>query len=173
MKVPACEELPSGALEPEPGWLPMGPWPFPQGRPGHFVVGDDEGKRFRVRYYRDANENVFHGKIWFGPGTEGPPLHAHGGSMAAVLDEVLGTACWVAGIPVVAGTLTVRYRKMLPLCRVVLAEAVIGARRGRSIRVDGRLYDEAGTYTEAEAVYVAIDAKVASALKDAMRSRGG
>ena len=152
----------------------MGPWPFPHGRPGRFVVGDDEGKRFRVRYYRDASDaSLFHGKIWFGPGTEGPPLHAHGGAMAAVLDEVLGTACWVAGIPVVAGTLTVRYRRMLPLCQVVLAEGTIGSRGGRSIRVDGRLYDDGGTYTEAEAVYVAIDGKVASTLKDAMRAREG
>jgi len=167
--------MPSDALAPEPGWRPMGPWPFPQGRPGRFVVGDDEGKRFRVRYYRDADDpNVFHGKIWFGPGTEGPPMHAHGGSMAAVLDEVLGTACWVAGIPVLAGTLTVRYRKMLPLCRTVRAVATIVGQSGRSVRVEGRLYDEGDTtYTEAEAVYVVVEGKVADALREAMQSRGG
>ena len=173
MVEPSCEEIQSDALAPEPGWAPMGPWPFPHGRPGQFVVGDDSGNRFRIRYYRDAvDPHVFHGKVWFGPGTEGPPMHAHGGAMAAVLDEALGTACWVAGIAVVAGTLTTRYRKMLPLCRVVLVEARIEGRGGRSVRVVGRLYDANGTYTEAEAVYVAIEGQLAEDLKSAMVERG-
>ncbi len=159
-------------LAPEDGWAPLGPWPFPHGRPGRFVVGDDGGDRFRIRYYRDAKDRkTIHGKAWFGPGTEGPPLHAHGGSTAALMDEALGVACWVAGIPVLAGTLTTRYQKMLPLERVVNIEASVVSQEGRSVHVVGRLYDQDGTYTQAEGVYVQIDAKIANALKEAIAVR--
>ena len=37
-----------------------------------------------------------------GPPIEGPPGHAHGGSMAAVLDEAMGAAAWMEGHLVVA-----------------------------------------------------------------------
>jgi len=45
-----------------------------------FVSGEPEGNRFRVRYYKDLEQHL-KARVWFGPETEGPPGHAHGGSV--------------------------------------------------------------------------------------------
>ena len=42
----------------------MGPWPFPHGKPGRFVCGDERGERFLVGYYRDAADaDTLHAKF--------------------------------------------------------------------------------------------------------------
>src|SRR5690348_6934184 len=48
-------------------------------------------------------------------GVEGPKAHSHGGFLATVLDETMGSSCWYNGLPVLAANLTVRYRKSVPL----------------------------------------------------------
>jgi acyl-coenzyme A thioesterase PaaI-like protein len=112
----------------------------------------------KVRWYVRESDEALVGKIWFGPGAQGPPGHAHGGSMAAVLDEALGSACWVAGHSVLAAELTTRFRKMLPLGEVVTAEASIGRVDGRKIYPEGRLIADDGTvYAEATGLFVEID----------------
>jgi hypothetical protein len=77
-------------LDGEPGWEPFDA-PALVGGSLRFVSGDRTGARFRMRYFRDDAGHLV-ARVWFGPETEGPPDHAHGGSIAAVLDEVLGLA---------------------------------------------------------------------------------
>lgn len=88
---------------------------FRSGIDPSFVSGDPFGNRIRVRYFKRERDGALVGKVWFGPGAEGPPGHAHGGSMAAVLDEALGAAAWMSGHPVVAAKLVTVFRRMLPL----------------------------------------------------------
>lgn len=134
----------------------MGDWPFPHGMPGRFVVGDPTGERFVARYYRDADDpERLHGKIWFGPGCEGPPLHAHGGAMAAVLDEVLGTLCWLTDRPVVAAQLDTSFRAMLPIGTIVHADARVAGQGRRSVKLEGRLFTPGGPeFASARGVFV-------------------
>ena len=80
-----------------------------------FVSGDPSGHRLNVRYYLRSADGVLRAKVLFGPGTQGPPGHAHGGSMAALLDEAMGGAAWLAGHPVVAAQLNIKFSRMLPL----------------------------------------------------------
>lgn len=70
-------------------------------------------------------------RVWFGPSTEGPLGHVHGGSMAAVLDEAMGVSAWIAGQTVVAAKLAVKYRTMLPLGKVTTIEAWISSVKGK------------------------------------------
>jgi len=129
-------------FSPEPGWEPLEmPRSFGSGR--SFVSGEPAGDRLRVHYFRRISDGMFVAKAWFGPGAEGPPGHAHGGSMAAVLDEVMGFACWVAGHPVVAATITVNFMKRLPLEQVFVAEAYVTGVEGQKVFASGRLYDPA------------------------------
>lgn len=168
------DPLPPDALDPEPGWLPLGPWPFPTGKPGKFVSGDDSGTRYRLRYYRDATDpECLHGKIWFGPGAEGPPNHAHGGSMAALLDEVAGMAAWAAGIPVVAATLTTHFKRMLPLGKVVQAESHIVSRKDRRVSIEARLFDGDEVYATAEGLFMVISEDMGRRLDKVAKARGG
>lgn len=144
-------------LDGETGWVPFDA-PSLVGGSLRFVSGDPEGNRFRVRYYRD-DELHLHARIWFGPETGGPPGHAHGGSVAAVLDEALGLAAWAAGYPVVVGNLNINFRSMLPLEKVVTVESRVVSIKGRKIVVHGRVFCEDTVYADAECLCITIPAK--------------
>ena len=118
-----------------------------------FVSGEPEGNRYRVKYYRNANQ-CLRARIWFGPETEGPPGHCHGGSLAAVMDEVLGLAAWTQGYPVVVGNLNVNFRNMLPLKQVVTVESKVISVEGRKVMVKGRICSGEVIYAEAECLCI-------------------
>lgn len=136
-------------------WVPFDA-PSLVGKSLRFVSGDPHGNRFRLRFYRDGNNDLV-ALVWFGEETEGPPEHAHGGSMAAVMDEVLGLAAWAAGHPIVVGNLNIHFRKLLPLKIVVRVETEIVSVKGRKVLVRGRLCDDAGSlYAEADCLCIRI-----------------
>ena len=141
-------------LSPEPGWSEF---PAAQGMGGNrsFVSGDPDGDRLRARYYRRDADNAWVGKVWFGPGAEGPPEHAHGGSTAAVLDEAMGGAVWMAGHLAVAAQITLHYRNMLPLGTVALVEAKVDRVDGRKVFVHGKIQGPDGQlYCESDGVLI-------------------
>jgi acyl-coenzyme A thioesterase PaaI-like protein len=144
-------------LEGETSWVPFDA-PSLVGASLRFVSGDPDGERFRVRYYKDAEQHL-KARIWFGPETEGPPGHAHGGSMAAVLDEVLGLAAWAAGYPIVVGNLNISFRNLLPLQKVVTVECKLVSAEGRKVMVHGRIFCEKTTYAAAECLCITIPGK--------------
>ncbi len=143
------------------------------GRGPVFVSGEPAGDRLRVRYFRRRSDGAMIAKAWFGPGSEGPPGHAHGGSIAAVLDEAMGLAAWVAGHAVVAGRLTTTFRAMLPLNREYTVEAWIERCSGRKITTKCHLTDGEQIYAEGEALFVKLDAEKLSILFDEARSDAG
>jgi len=144
-------------LSGEAGWTSFDA-PALVGESLRFVSGDPDGNRFRVRYYRDEAQHL-KARIWFGPETEGPPGHAHGGSMAAVLDEVLGLAAWAAGYPIVVGNLNVSFRNLLPLQKVVTVESRVISAEGRKVMVHGRIFCGEAVYAEGECLCITIPEK--------------
>jgi acyl-coenzyme A thioesterase PaaI-like protein len=146
-QLPCLKELPE--LAGEPGWPPFDA-PALVGDSLRFVSGDPTGKRFRVRYYRDLESQLV-ARVWFGPETEGPPGHALGGSIAAVLDEVLGLAAWAAGYAIVVGKLNIHFQKLLPLRTVVEVRSKIVSAEGRKVMVHG------GIHGPGEVVYAEAD----------------
>ena len=120
-----------------------------------FVSGDPAGSRYRVRYYRDQQQQL-KARVWFGPDTEGPPGHAHGGAVAAVLDEVLGLSAWAAGYPIVVANLNVSFRNLLPLKTVVTVDSENVSVDGRKVMVKGCVRSGATIYAEAECLCIAI-----------------
>lgn len=141
-------------LSGEAGWTPFDA-PSLVGESLRFVSGEPDGNRFRVRYYRDEEQQL-KARIWFGPETEGPPGNAHGGSMAAVLDEVLGLAAWAAGYSIVVGNLNVSFRNLLPLQQVVTVESRIISAEGRKVKVNGRICRGETLYAEGECLCITI-----------------
>lgn len=144
-------------LSGETDWTPFDAAAF-VGSSLRFVSSDPEGYRFRVRYYLDSSQHL-KAKVWFGPETEGPPGHAHGGAMAAVVDEVLGLAAWAAGYSIVIGNLNVNFRNMLPLHKVVSVETKVVSVEGRKVMVHGRIYCEKTTYAVGECLCITIQPK--------------
>lgn len=104
-----------------------------------FVSGDKQSPRIRAAYFFRAVDHAVVGRAWFGPGAEGPPKHAHGGSMAALLDEVMGFACWLKGHRVLAKKIEISFLRSLPLDTVVTFEGAIVAVDGKSITSAGKL----------------------------------
>ncbi len=139
----------------EPGWdhLTM-PRQFGSGR--SFVSGEPEGDRLRIYYYLRTEDGALCAKVWFGLGAEGPPGHAHGGSMAAVLDEAMGFIAWVSGHPVVAANINITFRKRLPLEEVLEVEARIHAVEDSKVIVKGRIHDPktSRVFAEGEGLFI-------------------
>lgn len=126
----------------------------------------------RLRWYVRESDAATIGRVWFGPGAQGPPGHAHGGSLAAVLDEALGSACWVAGHAVVAADLHTTFHQMLPLSRVYTAEAWVDRVDGRKIHPRGRIVDAEGTvYASATGVFIEMGAEQFEALAEKLGER--
>jgi acyl-coenzyme A thioesterase PaaI-like protein len=124
-----------------------------------FVSGDASGLRLNIRYYQRQDDLALRGKVIFGPGTQGPPDHAHGGSQAALLDEAMGGAAWLAGHPVVAASLNISFLKMLPLNTPCFVEAHVTAVDGRKVSTTGAIRSRDGqtTYSEGTALFIALD----------------
>src|SRR6185369_4259517 len=111
---PAGQAVSADPMGPELGWSAVSPFRDLASRTS-FVSGDGNEHRLRVSYYIREADGALVGKAWFGPEAEGPPGCAHGGSIAAVLDEAMGAAAWMRGNPVVVRTLSVEFRSLLPL----------------------------------------------------------
>jgi acyl-coenzyme A thioesterase PaaI-like protein len=123
------------------------------------VSGDQTGNRLRVNYFRDQEQALI-ARVWFGPVTEGPPGHAHGGSISAVLDEVLGLAAWAAGHSVVVGNLNISFRQLLPIQMVVQVNTRLISVQGRKVLVHGEVCSLDGiVYATGEALCIKITAK--------------
>ena len=112
-----------------------------------FLTSDE---RVTIRYFRTTLEGQIGGFVRMGAGTEGPPRHAHGGSMASVLDEAMGFACWLHEMPVLAARIEVDFRAPLPIPALVQVVGEITRIEGRKIStkasltaLDGRVFSEA------------------------------
>jgi acyl-coenzyme A thioesterase PaaI-like protein len=109
------------------------------GHPPKFVSFGQESNRLLIRFFRQLSDNTLKGRVWFGPLCEGPPRTAHGGSVAAVLDEAMGQAGWLAKLPVVAAKIEVNFRKMLPLGRIMNLHAEVTRVDGRKVFIAARI----------------------------------
>jgi acyl-coenzyme A thioesterase PaaI-like protein len=139
------------AAAPEPGWVPVVPFPSPEGTFLH------EGDRVRLAYFRKPNEPELYAKAWFGKKTMGPPGHVHGGAMAAALDEAMGAVCWMNGRKVVAATLSVNFIAMLPIETETILEARIDRIEGRKIYTAAKLIGAAGKpVSEGEGLFIVL-----------------
>nr|WP_040510958.1 PaaI family thioesterase [Gordonia soli] len=84
---------------------------------------------------------------------EGPGGLVHGGVLACVLDQVLGSAAEHAGAPGMTGTLTIRYRRATPL-GPVRAEGRLDRVEGIKSYATGSVSTADGVTVEAEGVFI-------------------
>jgi acyl-coenzyme A thioesterase PaaI-like protein len=119
-------------------------------------AGGKEG--VTVNYFMTDQGNLY-AKVNFGERCMGPPEHAHGGAMGAVLDEAMGVACWFKMLPVVTMSLNIQYLRMVPLGKEVHLETTVELGDGRDVHCLGRIFDpETGfDFTVAKGVYRKVD----------------
>lgn len=93
--------------------------------------------------------------ITLGAAYEGPPGCVHGGIVAALLDQIMGTVPWVAGSPGMTAYLHLNYRKPTRLGRELTIEAWLERKDGWKTFVNGSITDAEGTVTaDAEGLFV-------------------
>jgi acyl-coenzyme A thioesterase PaaI-like protein len=87
---------------------------------------------------------------------EGPPGSVHGGFVAALFDDALGSAMAAAGVAGFTGTLTVRYRNPTPIVTDLRLTAWVERQDGRKLFTAGTIHAGDVLCAEAEAVFVTI-----------------
>ena len=147
-------ELPAPELDPEPDWTEFDDFHRVASQRSFVLDGDD---RLRVKFFADGDDAIV-GKAWFGPGAEGPPKHAHGGSVAAVLDQAMGTAAWALGHTVLAGEINVQFLEILPLGETIRIETAREGKDDRRVEMSARLVGEDGTvYSRSTGTFIEVD----------------
>jgi acyl-coenzyme A thioesterase PaaI-like protein len=104
-------------------------------------------------FYRDGDRLVGEGTLR--RPQQGPPGHAHGGSLASILDEAMGFRLWTDDHKVVAAHLEFDYRHPTPLDVPLRVEAVLDRAGSRSYHTSARITLPDGTVTvEGKGVFV-------------------
>ena len=81
----------------------------------------------------------------------------HGGVVAAALDEIMAwTAILLEDIMVMTGTLDLRYRKPAPVDAVFALEGRLKERRGRRIRLEGRMLHAGTVVAQAAGLFLVV-----------------
>ena len=135
--------------------LPVVPFPG-AGERRTFVSGEPDANRLRVSYFRRGQNGPLVARVWFGPGSEGPPGYAHGGAVAAVLDEAMGAGVWLAGHAAVAARIIVDFRDMVPVGFEGLVETRLEGTEGRKISIRAWLFDGEHVLAESEGLFVVL-----------------
>jgi acyl-coenzyme A thioesterase PaaI-like protein len=97
------------------------------------------------------------GRARLGAAYEGPPHGVHGGFVAALFDEMLGSAQGLGAAPSMTGTLEVRYRHVTPLDEELRFEAWVDTRRQRSLVARATCHAGETLTAEARGLFVAVD----------------
>jgi acyl-coenzyme A thioesterase PaaI-like protein len=105
----------------------------------------------------EVRDRVVHGRGVLGSAYEGPPGCVHGGFVAALFDEILGLATTAHGLGGgMTGTLTVVYRKPVPIHVPLTLEARITEIDGRKLHTFGTIHDGERLCAEGRAVFIRV-----------------
>lgn len=132
-------------LVPESHWREIKRFAVGGNQP-QFVSAEQDPDRIVCRYFMDDADKRTYAHVRFGLKAQGPPGKAHGGSTAALLDEMMGMAAWQSGLNVVAKEIQIRYLKPTPLWQELSARSWVDhVEDGRAATVMSELADAEGT----------------------------
>lgn len=116
------------------------------------------------------------GRVTVGKPHEGPPGLVHGGVVATLLDHVLARAVRAAGRGGLTATLTVHYRRPVPLGVPLLITAEAGESSGRRTTATARLVTEDDPDTvlaQAEGLFIALRRETAAGVFPSLADPAG
>jgi acyl-coenzyme A thioesterase PaaI-like protein len=102
----------------------------------------------------EDGQREIRGRVTFSYPYEGPPTCVHGGVIAELFDELLGSANIIANKAAMTGTLTVRYRKPTPLLKPLDLVARCTGSEGRKIFAWSGIYHDGELTAEAEGIFI-------------------
>lgn len=131
-------------LQPREGWEAIRPFAVGGNQP-QFVSAEQHEDRILHRYFWDEASKSIYAFVRLGVGAQGPPGKAHGGALAAILDEAMGMVAWRQKISVVAAELRVRYRLPTPLWEELIVRSWIEESEGRNSEIRSEITLADGT----------------------------
>ena len=108
-----------------------------------------------VKYRHEGDDVV--ASFVLGPAFEGAPGRAHGGTLAAIVDETMGTALHLGGVLGYTKILNIRYRAPSPIGTPLEVRARVHSQGEREYRAEAEGTDGDTVFIEAEATFVAVD----------------
>jgi acyl-coenzyme A thioesterase PaaI-like protein len=99
-----------------------------------------------------------HLTVTLGSAFEGAPGRAHGGIVAALIDEAMGFALSASGITAFTGRLTLTYRAPTPVGELLEGQARVAHRQGRKLTITAELRCGDTLLAEAEGLFIVVDA---------------
>jgi acyl-coenzyme A thioesterase PaaI-like protein len=98
-----------------------------------------------------------HAEHRFDPITNGPPGGVHGGMIAGVFDELLGSVCVLNDVAGFTGTLSIRYRSLTPIEAPISMRGWVDRAEGRKTFARGTFHDGDTLCAEAEGVFIGVE----------------
>lgn len=127
----------SSSLNPPEGFTIIDNLPFEIGAGRTLFTQRDT----HLNLFGHVKEKKLWGQVRFNRELTGPPKHAHGGAQAYVLDEAMGTVCWHTLKPVVAKSIQIDFKKMVPLHADLIVTAEITGEENGDVHVISELLD--------------------------------
>ena len=103
---------------------------------------------------REGDEAV--ARVSLGAAFEGAPGRAHGGVVAALMDDVMGYVLNILETPAFTGELKVRYNAPTPVGVEIEFRARLRERNGRRLHIDAEATHEGKTIATGEGLFIAI-----------------
>lgn len=116
------------------------------------VIGPLNGVAPPIRFDFDGEQ--MHAAHVFDAPYNGPPTAVHGGVIALVFDELLGTLGALRDIGGFTGTLSIRYQSLTPIGKTIRMRAWIDRREGRKCFIKGTMQHDDRICAEAEGIFI-------------------
>lgn len=130
---------------------------LPPHSPRCFGCGTENPYGLRLEAWREGDE--IHGEVTFGAHHVGAPAFAHGGAVAAAIDDCLGFLLFVVGEPAVTAKLEVDYRRPVTIETPYVLRARTTSRDGRKIwtAVEMREAETGNLAAEGTGLFLTVD----------------
>lgn len=119
------------------------------------VAGETNPLGLGARLWLEGDTAVVEAVV--GPAFAGAPGRAHGGIVATVIDETMGTVLAHHGVFALTAWLHVTFTAAAPLGQPLTARAWLAHRDGRKLTIQARVAARDTLVAEAEALFVAVD----------------
>jgi acyl-coenzyme A thioesterase PaaI-like protein len=119
------------------------------------VAGGANPMGLGAHLFKDGDRAVM--EVTLGKAFEGAPGRAHGGIVAALIDETIGMVLTIQGVLCLTAKLALDYRAPTPINRAVTTRAWIEQREGRKLHMRAELVADGTVCVEATGLFIEID----------------
>jgi acyl-coenzyme A thioesterase PaaI-like protein len=133
---------------------------FGAGEPRHLfadsiVSGGANPMGIGAYLWRDGDQAVM--EVVLGKAFEGAPERAHGGIVAALVDETMGLLLTINQTMAFTARLSIDYKAPTPILRTITARSWLKRRDGRKMTMRCDVFDGEVVVASADALFIAVD----------------